>query len=132
MILPTAQYESKIEEFIQTNNFQTSMINPTKSFQSQVRKVINNGITLIPSDTKWKHKYEPHRTIHQRVNETTQTQTLDSSSGQLARSPSLQISPSIYPDYQTDDLTTQHKPPREHQRPNQENLKTPQYSPVVP
>ena len=28
---------------------------PTKSFQSQVRKVINNGKTLIPSESKWKY-----------------------------------------------------------------------------
>jgi hypothetical protein len=51
VILPTTQFESKIEEFIQTNNFQTSMRDPTKSFQSQVRKVINNRKALIPSDS---------------------------------------------------------------------------------
>jgi uncharacterized UBP type Zn finger protein len=55
VILLTTQYESKKEEFVQTNNFQISMVNPTKSFQSQVRKVINNSKTLIPSETKWKH-----------------------------------------------------------------------------
>ena len=54
-ILRTTQYEFNIEGFIQTNNFQISMINPTKCFQSQVRKIINNRKTLIPSDTKWKH-----------------------------------------------------------------------------
>jgi len=55
VILPTAQYESKIQDFIQTNNFQTSTKNPTKTFQAQVRKAINNSKTLIPPDTKWKH-----------------------------------------------------------------------------
>jgi hypothetical protein len=55
VILPTTQYESKIEKFIQTNNFQTSRNNPTKSFQSQVRRVINNSKTLIPSEPKWKY-----------------------------------------------------------------------------
>jgi hypothetical protein len=52
VILPTSQYETKIEEFIQKNHFQTSMNDPTKSFQSQVRKVINNSKTLIPSESK--------------------------------------------------------------------------------
>jgi len=31
------------------------MINPTISSQPQVREVINNIITLIPSVAKWKH-----------------------------------------------------------------------------
>jgi hypothetical protein len=55
VILSTSQYETKIEGFIQTNHFQTSMNDPTKSFQSRVRKVINNSKTLIPSESKWKY-----------------------------------------------------------------------------
>jgi len=55
VILPTAQYESKIEDFIQTNNFQTSTKNQTKTFQAQVRKAINKSKTLIPPENKWKH-----------------------------------------------------------------------------
>jgi hypothetical protein len=55
VILPTAHYENKTEHFIQSNNFLPSKTNPTESFQTQVRKVINNSKTLIPSDTKWKN-----------------------------------------------------------------------------
>jgi len=55
VIIPTTLYESKIDDFIQGNNFQISNTNPTKSFQSQVRKVINNSKTLIPPYSKWKH-----------------------------------------------------------------------------
>jgi len=55
VILPMAHYEDKTEQFIQSNNFLTSKTNPTESFQTQVRKVINNSKALIPSDEKWKH-----------------------------------------------------------------------------
>jgi hypothetical protein len=55
VILPTGHYETKLEQFIQSNNFLTSKTNPTKSFQTQVRKFINNSKALIPSDTKWKY-----------------------------------------------------------------------------
>jgi len=83
VILPTAHYENKIEHFIQSNNFLPSKTNPTESFQTQVRKVINNSKTLIPSDTKWKHTnlnpsapsikgliklHKPERPIRQVVN----------------------------------------------------------------
>ena len=53
VIIPTTQYECKIEDFIQGNGLLTSNTNPTKSFQAQVRRVINNGKTLIPPDSKW-------------------------------------------------------------------------------
>ena len=55
VIIPTTQYESKIEDFIQGNGLLTYNANPTKSFQAQVRKVINNSKTLIPHDSKWQH-----------------------------------------------------------------------------
>ena len=55
VILSTSQYETKIEEFIQTNHFQTSVRDPTKSYQSQVRKVLNSSKTLIPPESKWKY-----------------------------------------------------------------------------
>jgi len=55
VILPTVHYETKIEQFIQSNSFLTSKTNPTKSFQTQVGKVINISKALIPSDTKWKY-----------------------------------------------------------------------------
>jgi hypothetical protein len=52
VVLPTAQYETKVEDFIQTNHFQTATKDPTKSFQTLVRKVVNNSNTLIPPDSK--------------------------------------------------------------------------------
>ena len=54
VILPIHQYESKIQDFIDTNNFSTSTSNPTKIFQSQVRKTINHSPHLIPPNSKWK------------------------------------------------------------------------------
>ena len=55
VVLPESQYETKIEKFIQANNFQTTKNDPTKSFQTQVRNIVNNSITLIPPDSKWKY-----------------------------------------------------------------------------
>jgi len=56
VILPIKQYDSKINDFILANKFQTTTQDPTNSFQSQVRILINNSKTLIPPDTKWKYK----------------------------------------------------------------------------
>ena len=63
VILPTARYETKTEQVIHSNNFLNSKTNPTESFQTQARKVINNRKALIPSDAKWKHinLNPPHR-----------------------------------------------------------------------
>jgi len=47
VILPTQQYHSKIQEFIQANNFKTMNTDPTKNFQTQIRKTINSSKTLI-------------------------------------------------------------------------------------
>ena len=55
VIMPISQYEIKVEEFIQTNQFQTTAKDPTKTYQSQVKKVVNNSKTLIPPDSKWKY-----------------------------------------------------------------------------
>jgi hypothetical protein len=55
VILSTSRYETKIEEFIQMNHFQTSVNDPTKSYQSEVRKVLNSSKTLIPPESKWKY-----------------------------------------------------------------------------
>jgi hypothetical protein len=55
VIIPTIQYDSKIEDFMQGNGLLTSNANPTKSFQAQVRRVINNSKTLIPPNSKWQH-----------------------------------------------------------------------------
>jgi len=55
VILPVKQCDSKITDFIRANIFITSEKDPTKIFQSHVRKVINNSKTLIPQEFKWKY-----------------------------------------------------------------------------
>jgi len=54
VILTIKQYDSKTQDFIQAN-FQTATKDPTKYFQSQIRKVINDSKTLIPQETKLKY-----------------------------------------------------------------------------
>jgi hypothetical protein len=54
VILPTQQYTTKIQNFIDTNNFHTSNTDPTKNFQNQIRKTINNSTNLISQDAKWR------------------------------------------------------------------------------
>ena len=54
VILPTQQYHTKIQNFIDKNNFQTSTTNPTKTFQNQIRKTINSSTKLINPDSRWK------------------------------------------------------------------------------
>ena len=54
LYLPIHQYQSKIQDFIDTNNFQSSTSDPTKTFQSQVRKTVNHSPNLIPPCLKWK------------------------------------------------------------------------------
>jgi hypothetical protein len=51
VLLPTQQYEAKIKDFIENNNFQSSNTNPTKIFQGQVRKTIKHSPTLIPPNS---------------------------------------------------------------------------------
>jgi hypothetical protein len=55
VILPTTQYQDKIQDFITKNNFCISNMNPTKSYQKQIRKVINNSTKLINTNSKWKY-----------------------------------------------------------------------------
>ena len=55
VIIPTTQYECKIEDFIQGNGLLICNTNPTKSFQAQVRRVINNSKKLIRPYSKWQH-----------------------------------------------------------------------------
>ena len=55
VILPTQLYESKVHDFLQANQFQTISIDPTKSYQTQIRKTIHNSRTFIPHDSKWKY-----------------------------------------------------------------------------
>jgi hypothetical protein len=55
VILPIQQHNSKIQNFVDKNNFQTSATNPTTKFQNQIRKTVNHSSTLIPQCSKWKY-----------------------------------------------------------------------------
>jgi hypothetical protein len=54
VILPIQQNKTKTQDFLDKNNFQPSTSNPTKTFQNQIRKMINHSTTLIPHESKWK------------------------------------------------------------------------------
>jgi hypothetical protein len=53
VILPTRQYNTKVQTLIDKNNFLTSTTNPTNTFQNQIMKTKNFGTTHIPQDSKW-------------------------------------------------------------------------------
>jgi hypothetical protein len=55
VILPITQYESKMQDFLLENNFQKTTTDPTKAFQTQIRKTIKDSKTLIAQDNKWKY-----------------------------------------------------------------------------
>ena len=55
VIFPKTQYQSKIQDFLHDNNFQTTKTDPTKTFQTQVRKTIKNSKQLIPQEEKWRY-----------------------------------------------------------------------------
>jgi len=44
VILPKTQYQSKIQDFLHANNFHTTKTDPTKTFQTQVRKTIKKTV----------------------------------------------------------------------------------------
>jgi hypothetical protein len=46
--LPIQQYETKIQNVLNENSFQTSTVDPTKVFQNQIRKTINYSRSLTP------------------------------------------------------------------------------------
>jgi hypothetical protein len=48
VILPIQEYETKIQNFLNENNFQTSTADSTKTFQNQITKTISHNKTLIP------------------------------------------------------------------------------------
>jgi hypothetical protein len=50
VIPPIKQYDSKIQDFIQANDFRISATNPTETFQTQIRRTINNSKLLIPQE----------------------------------------------------------------------------------
>jgi hypothetical protein len=48
-------YQDKVLRFIKDNNFTNLNSNPTKTFQKEIRKVVNDSQLLIRKDEKWKH-----------------------------------------------------------------------------
>ena len=55
VILPTTQYESKIDKFLNNNNFHTTATDPTNTFQTQIRNTVKQSKNLIPKDSSWKY-----------------------------------------------------------------------------
>jgi len=55
VILPTHQYETKLQDFIHNNDFHTRTIDSTPTFQTQIRATIRQSPTLIPKEYKWKY-----------------------------------------------------------------------------
>jgi len=54
VILPTHQYESKLQDFLQGNNFIATTTDPTNKFQTETKNTIKQSKTLIPKDYRWK------------------------------------------------------------------------------
>jgi hypothetical protein len=73
VILPIQQYESKVQNFLHENNFQTAPADPTNTFQTQIRKTIKESKTLIPMDSKWKYINLNPSAPSQRTDKVTQT-----------------------------------------------------------
>jgi len=55
VILLMQQYQLKIHNFITNNSSQIAKTNPTKTYQNQVRKTINNTTWLIKPEHRWKY-----------------------------------------------------------------------------
>jgi hypothetical protein len=55
VILPTQQYESKIQDFLQNNNFITTTKDTTNTFQAEIKNTIKQSKTLIQYDNRWKY-----------------------------------------------------------------------------
>ena len=55
VMIPTHQYENKLQDFIQNNDFHTKGTDTTKTFQTQIRTTIQQSPTLIAKDCRWKY-----------------------------------------------------------------------------
>jgi hypothetical protein len=55
VILPTPQYEMKIDKFLMDNSFHTIATDATKTFQNQVRNTVNSSKTLIQKASRWRY-----------------------------------------------------------------------------
>jgi hypothetical protein len=97
VILPTHQYDSKIQNFLLENNFHTTTTDPTKTFQTQIRKTVKESKNLTLQDKKMEiYQLEPYCPLHKRVNKNTQTRSAYSAHCELAQRPSLQTIQTVY------------------------------------
>ena len=55
VILPTHQYETKLQDFLRNNDFSTKATDTTKTFLTQIRSTIKQSPTLIAKHHKWKY-----------------------------------------------------------------------------
>jgi len=55
VMLPTHQYETKLQDFIQNNDFHTKTTDPTKTFQTQIRTTIKQSPILTVKDYRCKY-----------------------------------------------------------------------------
>lgn len=55
IIIKKAEYDSKVQQFLINNNFQTIAKDPTSRFQREVRKTIKTCPIIIPPSEKWKY-----------------------------------------------------------------------------
>jgi hypothetical protein len=44
-----------MQDFIEANKLPSTTTDPTKTYQTAIRKIINSSKTLIPLDTRWKY-----------------------------------------------------------------------------
>ena len=55
VILPTQQYESKIQDFLHCNNLITTTKDPTNIYQTEIKNTVKQSGKLILHDSKWKY-----------------------------------------------------------------------------
>jgi hypothetical protein len=55
VILPTHQYEAKLQDFLRNKDFHTITTDPTPTFQTQIRATVRQSPTLIPKEQRWKY-----------------------------------------------------------------------------
>jgi hypothetical protein len=69
VLLPTHQYETKLQDFLRNNDFHTITTDPTPTFQTQIRAAVRQKPDPDPKGTEVEiHQYEPFRPLHKRLN----------------------------------------------------------------
>jgi len=113
IILPTTQYQEKLQDFTDNNNFQISNADPTKTFKKHTRKVINNSTNLINPDSRW--KYTNLNLSTPTIRGLVKIHIRDQPIRQTGATPSLQTSKTVHTQNTTTCSTTFHFPPEEHE-----------------